>query len=113
MLKNERDTLPLGSLRKIALIGPLADAGPQMAGPWGAAQEPEKHVSVLQGLRNALQGSVEILYASGVEISGEDTSGITAAVTLCDQADAVVLCVGEAASMSGEAASRAFLDLPG
>ena len=27
MLKNERNTLPLGSLRKIALIGPLADAG--------------------------------------------------------------------------------------
>ena len=113
MLKNDHDTLPLGSLHKIAVIGPLADAAPQMAGPWGAAQEPEKHVSVLQGLRNALPASTEILYAPGVEISGEDTSGITAAVTLCDQADAVVLCVGEAAYMSGEAASRAYLDLPG
>ena len=113
MLKNDRDTLPLGSLHKIAVIGPLADAGPQMAGPWGAAQEPDKHVSVLEGLRNALSPRTGILYAPGVAISGEDTSGITAAVTLCDQADAVVLCVGEAANMSGEAASRACLDLPG
>ena len=113
MLKNERDTLPLGSLRKVALIGPLADAGPQMAGPWGAAQEPEKHVSVLQGLRNALGSGTEILYAAGVQISGDDNSGVTAAVSLCDQSDAVVLCVGEAANMSGEAASRAYLDLPG
>jgi beta-glucosidase len=113
MLKNDHDALPLASLHKIAVIGPLADAGPQMAGPWGAAQEPEKHISVLQGLRNALPASTEILYAPGVEILGEDTSGITAAVTLCDQADAVVLCVGEAANMSGEAASRAYLDLPG
>jgi beta-glucosidase len=113
MLKNERDTLPLGSVRKIALLGPLADAGPQMGGPWGAAQEPEKHISVLQGLRTALPAGVEILHAAGVEILGDDTSGITAAVSLCDQADAVVLCVGEAADMSGEAACRAYLDLPG
>jgi beta-glucosidase len=115
MLKNERDTLPLqqGSLRKLALIGPLADAGPQMGGPWGAAQEPEKHVSVLQGLRAALPAGVEILHAEGVDIPGGGTSGMTAAVTLCDQADAVVLCVGEAANMCGEAASRAYLDLPG
>jgi beta-glucosidase len=113
MLTNERNTLPLGSVRKLALIGPLADAGPQMGGPWGAAQEPEKHVSVLQGLRNALGNTVEILHSEGVSISGDDTSGVTAAVSLCDDADAVVLCVGEGANMSGEAASRAYLDLPG
>src|SRR6185312_5480677 len=113
MLTNERNTLPLGSVRKLALIGPLADAGPQMGGPWGAAQEPEKHVSVLEGLRNALGNTVEILHSEGVSISGDDTSGVTAAVSLCDDADAVVLCVGEGANMSGEAASRAYLDLPG
>jgi beta-glucosidase len=113
MLKNEKDTLPLGAVRKIALLGPLADAGPQMGGPWGAAQEPEKHVSVIQGLRNALGTNTAILYAAGVDVSGDDTSGVAAAVALCDQADAVVLCVGEAANMSGEAASRAYLDLPG
>jgi beta-glucosidase len=48
-----------------------------------------------------------------VDIDGGDASGVAAALAVCDQADAIVLCVGEAASMSGEAASRAHLDLPG
>jgi beta-glucosidase len=92
MLKNEKDTLPLGRVRTLAVIGPLADAAAEMGGPWGAAQEPDKHVSVLAGLRNALPDT-EFL---------RDVEG----------ADAVVLCVGELANMSGEAASRAELDLP-
>jgi beta-glucosidase len=40
-------------------------------------------------------------------------SGIAAALDLCAAADATILCLGEAASMSGEAASRAHLGLPG
>jgi beta-glucosidase len=48
-----------------------------------------------------------------VDIDGGDASGVAAALAVCDQADAIILCVGEAASMSGEAASRAHLDLPG
>jgi beta-glucosidase len=38
---------------------------------------------------------------------------VGAAVDLCAQADVVFLCLGEAASMSGEAASRTHLGLPG
>ena len=114
MLKNEENALPLPSLKKIAVIGPLADARAEMGGPWGAAQDAEKHVTVLAGLRNALAASnTEILHAPGVDIQGESTTGMVEAVLLCDQADAIVLCVGEAANMSGEAASRAYLDLPG
>ena len=40
-------------------------------------------------------------------------SGIAGALELCEHADAIVLCLGESALMSGEAASRAELDLPG
>jgi beta-glucosidase len=112
MLKNERDTLPFGSVRRLALIGPLANAPAEMGGPWGAAQDAASHVSVLAGLQNAL-ADVEILHESGVDIQGEATTGIPAALALCDRAEAIVLCVGEAANMSGEAASRAQLDLPG
>jgi beta-glucosidase len=54
-----------------------------------------------------------ILYARGVEIAGAETGGIAAALALCDGAEAVVLCLGEAATMSGEAASRAHPELPG
>ncbi len=92
MLKNDNDTLPLDRVRTLAVVGPLADAAAEMGGPWGAAQEPDKHISVLAGLRNALPDT-EILH----DITG---------------ADAVVLCIGELANMSGEAASRAELDLP-
>ncbi|MGB6452655.1 MAG: glycoside hydrolase family 3 N-terminal domain-containing protein [Steroidobacteraceae bacterium] len=113
MLTNWRDALPLGgSARKIAVVGPLADASAEMRGPWWAAAPPEGHVTVLEGLRAALP-KTEIRYAAGVPIEGEETTGMGTALELCDDADAVILCVGEAAVMSGEAASRAHLDLPG
>lgn len=112
MLRNENETLPLGRVRTLAVIGPLADAAAEMGGPWGAAQQPDKHVSVLAGLRNAL-ADTEILFAAGVDIAEHDDAGSASALALCDRADAIVLCVGEAANMSGEAASRAGLDLPG
>ncbi len=113
MLKNDRATLPLGKPRRIAVLGPLADAKQEMGGPWGAAQEPDDHVTVLAGLRNALPSGTDILHTPGVEINSESTSGVSIAVALSKEADAIVLCVGEAANMSGEAASRAHLDLPG
>jgi beta-glucosidase len=112
MLKNEGETLPVVRVRTIAVIGPLANAPAEMGGPWGAAQDVQSHVGVLAGVRGALEG-IEVLHETGVDIQGETTTGIPAAVALCDRADAIVLCVGEAANMSGEAASRADLDLPG
>ena len=112
LLKNESDTLPLGGVHTLALIGPLANAGPEMGGPWGAAQDFASHISVRVGLRNVLSRA-EVLYEPGVDIQSNNTTGMAAAVKLCERADTVVLCVGEAANMSGEAASRALLDLPG
>ncbi len=113
MLKNERQALPLAtSFRRLAVVGPLADAAREMGGPWAAAGEPENHISVLSGLRRALPGA-ELLHTPGVAIDSEDRSGIDAAVELCARADAIVLCLGEGAAMSGEAASRAFPELPG
>jgi len=113
MLKNERETLPLSkSFRRLAVIGPLADAAAEMAGPWAAAGEPETYVSVLAGLHHGLPGT-ELVHAPGVAIDSGDCSGIAAAVELCSGVDAIVLCLGEAARMSGEAASRADPGLPG
>ncbi len=113
LLKNGQDTLPLPiSLRRLAVIGPLADAAAEMGGPWGAAGEPENHVSVLAGLRRGLPGT-DLLHSPGVAINSDDRSGIGAAAELCSRADAIVLCLGEAARMSGEAASRVDPGLPG
>lgn len=114
MMKNADDTLPLPeSTRRLCVIGPLADAMREMRGPWAAAGYEEPSVTVLTGLREAMPNT-EIVFAEGVTISGTDRSGISAAVDLCGSGvDAIVLCLGEAAEMSGEAASRAFPELPG
>ncbi|MGH8299056.1 MAG: glycoside hydrolase family 3 N-terminal domain-containing protein [Steroidobacteraceae bacterium] len=113
LLTNRGEALPLsGSIRRLALIGPLADAPAEMRGPWWCAADPDTQVSVLGGLRERLPHA-QVLHASGVDISGTDGSGIAAALELCDGAEAVVLCLGEAATMSGEAASRAHPGLPG
>jgi beta-glucosidase len=113
LLKNAGNALPLApSIGKLALIGPLAAATGEMRGPWWAAGTEEANVNVLDGLRSALPAT-QLLHTPGVSIEGEGREGIAAALHLCRQADAVVLCLGEAAVMSGEAASRADPGLPG
>ncbi len=113
MLRNERRTLPLApSIRRLSLIGPLAEAQGDMRGPWWAAGVPDGQVSVLAGLQQALPGC-EIRHVTGVAIGEGGVDGIAEALALCDGAEAIVLCLGEAAAMSGEAASRACPELPG
>jgi beta-glucosidase len=121
MLKNDRETLPLTmALGRLCVLGPLADAAPEMGGPWAAAAQPASHVSVLAGLRAGFPAT-EIVHAPGVGIGNANDemidvtsrAGIAAALELCHGAEAIVLCLGEAAAMSGEAASRAYPGLPG
>lgn len=113
MLKNSSDVLPISKeARRLAVIGPLANASAEMRGVWWGAAGPEGHVTVLEGLRAALP-QAEILHSPGVDIQSTDISGIDACVDQCASVDAVILCLGEAAVMSGEASSRAFLGLPG
>jgi beta-glucosidase len=83
-----------------------------MGGCWTAAHEPENHISVIGGLQRSLPGT-ELVRAAGVGIDDDDGSGIAAAAELGATADAILLCLGESAAMSGEAASRACPDLPG
>ncbi len=112
VLTNE-GILPLGeNIRRIAVIGPLADAREEMVGPWTLAADPRQCSTILEGLRAALPDR-DIVHQQGVAIKGDDISGIGAARAACEGADAVILCVGEAARMSGEAASRARPGLPG
>jgi len=109
LLKNDANALPLAT-RKIAVIGPLADAAGEMRGPWWGAGRGEDCVSVLQGLTEA---GFDVRHAPGVAINEDDLSGVATALDLCADSDAILLCLGEAAVMSGEAASRAYLGLPG
>jgi beta-glucosidase len=113
MLKNAGETLPIAaSVRRLALLGPLADDSAEMRGVWWGAAAPEGQVTVLAGLRAALP-DVEILHSLGVGIENPEVSGIASGLRHCANADAIILCLGEAAVMSGEASSRAYLGLPG
>lgn len=113
LLKNEGELLPLAaSMRRIAVIGPLADRGGELLGPWSAAGERASAVSYLDGLAAGLPER-EIRHAAGCAIEGGDASGFAEAVTTAGDADLVVLCLGESCQMAGEAASRAEPGLPG
>lgn len=114
LLKNDGKLLPLSKrLRSIAVIGPLADDGRDMLGNWVADGKASEAVTPLQGISDALAPGVRVLHAKGATIDGNDTSGFADAVRIARQADAVVLFLGESQRMSGEAASRTTLDLPG
>jgi beta-glucosidase len=113
LAKNDRDALPLREgVRRVAVLGPLADAWGEMRGPWAGAGYDEPSVSVLAGLKEALPRA-SVVHAEGVAIAAAGRAGIHAAVDRVSGANAVILCLGEAAEMSGEAASRAHPELPG
>ena len=113
LLKNDGQLLPLGSrVRSVAVIGPLADDKVAALGSWPGRGDPRDAVTPLEGIR-ARAGSVTVVYAKGCGITDTASAGFADAVTAAKQADVVVLVLGEAGDMSGEAASRANLDLPG
>jgi beta-glucosidase len=113
LLSNRTGALPLSpKIGRIAVVGPLAAAPGEMLGSWASAGKPEDAVSILEGLKAALP-QCRIDHAIGVDIAGESADGIAAAVDLCAGAEAILLCLGESAAMSGEAASRVDLGLPG
>ena len=117
MLKNEAGVLPLvKETIRLAVVGPLADAAAEMRGPWWGAAPPEAQVTVLEAMREMLadtDSETRVLHAAGVDIDSDRVSGVATALDVCQHVDAILLCLGEAAAMSGEAASRAHLGLPG
>ena len=108
--------LPLGTRTKsIALIGPLADAPGQMLGSWGGQGNPADAVSLRTTLEQRMQAhGGKVLYAEGTKFLTQSQDGFAAAKQAAQQADLVIMALGEdAPTMTGEAASRAHLDLPG
>ena len=111
LLKNE-NVLPLKAGTKVALIGPLADSAIDMIGTWAAKGDAKDAVTLRAALQQKLGSSVT--YAKGTEILTDSTTGFAEAVNAAKTADVAVVALGEDASlMTGEAASRSDLNLPG
>ncbi len=111
LLKNEKNLLPLNRSQKIALIGPLADNKSELIGNWNGAGNANDCVSVQEGIANLRLAN--LAFARGCEIEGTDKSGFAEALRVAQNADVVIVAVGEKAIMSGEAAARADITLPG
>jgi beta-glucosidase len=120
LLKNEplasgAPVLPINSnVRTIALVGPLADDAADMLGPWHAEGNPKDVVTLRVALAEcATERHIKLSYARGTDIWGDSETGFAAARKAASEADLVLLALGEDADSSGEAGSRAHLDLPG
>ena len=114
LLKND-SVLPFSAeAKKIALIGPLGDDANEMVGSWSGGPRQEDIVTIKDALdARVKKNGGSLTYAKGTEITGTSDAGFAEAVHAAEQADVVVMALGESGAMSGEAGSRAHLDLPG
>ena len=114
LLKNDDHLLPLSETAGlVAVIGPLADSPVDQMGTWAMDGRPEDVQTPLAALRRTL-GDSRVLFAAGLKNSRDtSTAGFEAARAAARRADVVLLFLGEEQILSGEAHSRAFLDLPG
>lgn len=114
LLKNANDLLPLKKTLSVALVGPLAADGAQQLGAWSGSGEGERCVSVLTALEElSRRNGFALRYARGCEIATDDQSGFSDALAAARQSDVIVAVLGEHRDMSGEAAARADISLPG
>lgn len=110
LLRNDA-ILPLATGKRIAVVGELGQTQRNLVGPHAAMFRAEDGVSVLDGLRR--RGGATVSYAQGCDIECGSDAGFAAAEQAARDADVVVAVLGESNEMSGEAASRARLTLPG
>lgn len=114
LLKNDNALLPLKKgLKTIAIVGPLSTSTIDPIGPWAGLGDGSATVSVFQGIKNALPEETELLYQPGCDINSSDEAMIDPACKIARKADVIIAVLGESSIMSGEAASRSEIGLPG
>ncbi|NQV14876.1 glycoside hydrolase family 3 C-terminal domain-containing protein [bacterium] len=115
LLKNEGQVLPIQpSVKRIAIIGPLADDGDAQIGTWAPDGRGEDAITPLAAFKVIESANLKIEYVAGLEHPrSTSTSGFRKAVKAVKKADLAFVFVGEDELLSGEAHNRAFLSLPG
>jgi beta-glucosidase len=113
LLKNENQILPLKSNQKIAVIGPLADAPREQLGTWIFDGKKEDSQTPLKALQSSF-GENNVFYAPGLSHSRSlSEEGFASAIKEAEKSDVILFFAGEEAILSGEAHSRANINLPG
>ena len=131
LLKNN-NVLPIAANKKIALVGPLANAKENMTGTWSVGADNTQSITLLKGLTAAVGTAGKVLYAKGSNLEddwelekrqtmfGKDIPRdgrtpeqlLQEAIAVSAEADVIVAALGEGAESTGESASRTSLDLP-
>ncbi|WP_262921852.1 beta-glucosidase BglX [Segatella cerevisiae] len=129
LLKNDRRLLPLQKKGTIALIGPMAEAGPQMVGTWNVVSDPNLCPSLVKAMKESVGNNADILYAKGSNVCYDERlqenmswgsikwdsrkpEDIRAeALAVARKADVIVAAIGEPANGSGECSSRSDLTI--
>ena len=116
LLKNEscgEPVLPISkNIQKIAVIGPLGNNKEDLLGTWHASGDESKVVTLVEGI-GKVAPQAKVTFTEGTGFYGNDESGFAEAKKAALEADVVILALGENYMQSGEAASRANIDLPG
>jgi len=113
LLKNENGTLPINkSIDEIAVVGALADNKAEMNSNWSGDGRPEDPITVVQALKQKYPNK-KLRFEPGCDPKCETDVGFAKAVDAAKGSDFTILVIGESQDMSGEAASRSNIDLPG
>ena len=128
LLKNKDQILPLNaqSLKKVAVIGPNADAKAFALSHYGPLAT--EVTSVLEGIKNRLGDSCEVKYEKGcdlvdatwplseimpVDLTAEEKTEMDKAVAIARESDVAIMVMGGGQRTCGENKSRSSLQLPG
>lgn len=109
LLKND-GVLPLSKHKKLAVIGPFALSG-DILGPWSWKGNTESAIRLFNAIEEKV-GTGRVVAAQGCEIEESSPSLLQEAIAAAEQADILVVAVGESSRMSGEAKCRADIRLP-
>lgn len=117
LLKNESKVLPLSKETKtIAFIGPMVKFKRANHGFWAIDLKDVDStyiVSQWEGIQKKVSKNTKLLYAKGCGINDSSKDGFKEAIDVANQADVVIVSVGEKYDMSGEAKSRSSITIPG
>ncbi|WP_420574602.1 glycoside hydrolase family 3 N-terminal domain-containing protein [Kordia sp.] len=111
LLKNDKNILPLQKTTKIAVVGPLADKPREQLGTWTFDGDGKFTKTPINAFENQ---HVNYNFVEGLSYSRDkSTQDFSKAVAAAKQSDVILFIGGEEAILSGEAHSRADINLPG